>query len=318
MQNSATSPNNARFWVRPYEFEGDGSTGAALDVATVEVAGKTRTFWLKTLENRLFFRETGRDENWNFGAIEELSESEKSDLPMALANVLTSENYGRVVLPSFASRPKYLLVSPDDKFSTRVPNVSATWQSDWKPQSSARVRPFLDWSPGVFGSIANYQRQQIPPDYFAMLQQTPVPVMNAYWARGSQPEWERVVKSFFVYYLSRSAEPSEPSSLTWRLHSAWSLGEMSFWHYQGFPKPIWMFPNFGISRSMQKRLRFIKGEFRFAGQKEGVNGSCRPLTLQGIVTQPTHHEILEAHLYLRDWIHQRLPPERARQWLDFS
>ena len=61
---------NARFWVRPYEFEGDGSTGAAQAMETVNVGGRERTFWLKELEDRLFFREVGRGEEWNFGSLE--------------------------------------------------------------------------------------------------------------------------------------------------------------------------------------------------------------------------------------------------------
>jgi hypothetical protein len=46
---------HANFWVRPFQFRGDGSSGAAHAFARIEIGGKEREFWLKVVENRLFF-----------------------------------------------------------------------------------------------------------------------------------------------------------------------------------------------------------------------------------------------------------------------
>ena len=321
MNQIATSPDNARFWVRPYEFEGDGSHGAAEDVASLEVGGKTRTFWLKTLENRLFFREIGRDENWNFGALDELSETEKLDLPSALARVLANESYGRVVLPRDVQRPCLFLATRDERALLLAPGCSLRAQGAWMPQNSARARPFLDRSPGVFESLNLKKcRGQLTIDQaFAEIYQLPIRVIRCRWLRGTQPEWERVVKAFFHLWWTHfhaALEADEP--IQWELQSAWAMQAPQFY----LKKPLYHgFYRSDFQWSLESRADFLRTQFLFVGQgKEikylgmDITGAC---ALHGIVSQPTHHEILEAHLFLRDWINQKLPSAKAKKWLDF-
>ncbi len=320
MTATANPLDQARFWVRPYEFEGDGSHGAANSIASLEVTGKTRTFWLKTLENRLFFREVGRDESWNFSAIEELRESEKSDLPTALANVLASENYGRVVLPDGLWRAHHLLVAPDDRLWTLVGGVEVSPESRWKSQKSARARHFLDWPPGVFSSITRYRFHPAGlPDFLAELNRSPVPSIAPCWLLGSQQEWERVIKSLFICCGLGASEPVEKSSIVWDLSSAYSQHGMIFGFLWQMSDMLEISPSFNLySRPIEQRARFIINQFSFIGQTHYNGENCRAFKIEGVINAPTNHEILEAQLYLRDWINQRLPPEQARRWLDFS
>ncbi len=312
---------NARFWVRPYEFEGDGSTGAAADVVTLEVAGKTRTFWLKALENRLFFREVGRDEDWNFGALEELDEAEKSDLPAALAKVLASENYGRVVLPVSVPRPCFLLVSPDGRIRCGVPQSSPHAIFERKAPHTMWTNRFLDWKPGAFHVIGTpHLLKAKVPDFMAELAKTECPLIDAHWAAGSQQEWENLIKAFFHEHWSQAEQNNKaPFCVLWELDSACSTREMDLDFYRAYlPLSARRGDIFVLHRDSRRLLRFIETQFRFVGQQANAWDYCAHLTLRGAVNSPTHHEILEAHLFLRGWIHQRLPPEQARQWLEFS
>ena len=315
MRANVLDLQRARFWVRPYEFEGDGSTGAADDVAALEVGGQTRTFWLKTLEGRLFFREVGRDEAWNFGALE-IARSD--DLAAELARVLASENYGRVVLLQNIRRPEYLLAAPNERFQTCITHAQVTLTGRWKPQKSARIRHFLDWPLGVFGSINYNNVQPVSLEFVEALLQAPIAVVAARWTRGSQQEWERVINAVLVCGLAHFCEESDQWSAIWDLQSAWAHGEMYFSCRYEIHSLLQVMPDFSpFSRFVQQRARFLKNDFCFVGQDKDSGGNCRPLTLQGTVTAPTHHEILEAHVFLRDWINQRLPPTKARRWLDF-
>ena len=319
--NNSASLANARFWVRPYEFEGDGSHGVAAAVASIEIGGKMRTFWLKTLENRLFFREIERDGSWNFGALDELGEAEQSDLPRALARVLASENYGRVVLPRDVQRPCLFLATPDERVWLLAPRSSIRVQGVWTPQKSALVRPFIERSVGVFESLSSKKcrGQKTIVQALAEISQLPIPTIRRRWARGTPQEWERVVKAFFHLWWShfhRASEVTEQSQ--WELRSAWALQNSCFHRgelYYG------RFHWFAFAAPLQRRADFICKEFLFVGQGKCKQtdylgrDSVEPRSLYGTVSQPTHHEILEAHLFLRDWINERLPPEKAHRWL---
>ena len=320
MNKDATSLAGARFWVRPYEFEGDGSTGAADDVASLEVGGKTRTFWLKTLENRLFFREIGRDENWNFGALELLT---NDDLPLELERVLASENYGRVVLPNDARRPCLFLATPDERVLLLAPRSFICAQGVWMPQNSARARLFLDRSPAIFGSLSfdKCRGQKTIKQAFAEIYQSPIRVIRRRWLRGTQSEWECVVKAFFLLWwthLHTASDADEP--IRWELQSAWAMQAPQFYLkeplYHGFHRSDFQWP-------LESRADFLRTQFLFVGQGKYKHtdylerDSVEARTISGIVSQPTHHEILESHLFLRDWINQKLPPAKAKRWLDF-
>ena len=321
MNQTVISPAEARFWVRPYEFEGDGSHGAAADVASLEVGGKMRTFWLKTLENRLFFREVGRDENWNFGALDELSETEKLDLPAALARVVANENYGRVVLPMSVPRPCYLLVTPDGRIRCGVPQNSLHAFFERKPSHTMFDNHFLDWRPGAFHVISTHHALYAKvPDFWHELADIRAPLISARWATGSQQEWESAIQAFFFRCWSQLTYSNDASfCVLWEVQSAWSMGEPRCNFYCSAALLMRAGEQISLNRYPKKRLRFIEKKMSFVGQQEGNwRSHIQPLNLSGIIHAPTNHEILEAHLYLRDWIHQRLPPERARQWLDFS
>lgn len=326
MPTNAVSPANARFWVRPYEFEGDGSNGVAADVASLEVAGKTRNFWLKALDNRLFFREVGRDENWNFGAIEELRKSEKSDLPLALANVLANENYGRVVLPGEAPRPCLYLVKPDNKFWFGSPQTQLHERGVWSPHKATRPQAFIERPTGYFKTLADcnsehaFDREQ---ELFAPLYKMPLPTLRQNWVVGSEQEWRRVVTAFFHFWWPKFREQGEFKELiAWQLRSAWPMEPMELkrltrWGY-------WATVSYA-SPPLRRRAQWLTEQFCWigAGKTKASSswghkldfGSC---VLQGAVSAPTQHEIVEAHLLLRDWINPRLPPEQARKWLEFS
>ena len=311
----------ARFWVRPFEFEGDGSTGAAADVASLEVGGKTRMFWLKTLHNRLFFREIGRDESWNFGALEALSEPEKSDLPLALAHVLASDNYGRVLLPDSPPMPCYLLNAPDGRVRCGVPRSALHAFFERKHPHTMWNNHFLDWRPGAFKVIGtSHSLHCNAPEFVEKLDDIPVPSIGARWERGSQQEWRDVLQAFFFRqwpYLRRFGDAN--FAVQWRYQGEWAMGNSFFrYHRVDLSSAIAWMNDCELEKPEARRLRFIQNQFCFGGQEENGYGGCKPLWLNGTIHAPTHHEILEAHLYLRDWIGQRLPLERARQWLDFS
>ena len=330
MNANATSPAKARFWVRPYEFEGDGSHGAAEDVASLEVGGKTRTFWLKTLENRLFFREVGRDENWNFGAREELSDAEKSDLPLALARVLASENYGRVVLLKEELCPCFGLAHPDGQVRCHVPNHSLNVIRRWKPTVFAGPEPkpesqqqnFLDWN---LNDIGLDSPSQLFHEFRHFLKNIPTPIIEFQWIRGSHQEMNDILKSFIVHYWSELVAncpfTETVRCIGWNYTTAWQMREPQFYLTCYFDiqlhrgQYLWL----GKTPEIQKFLDAIVEQFHLIGQGENpTDKKCCPYTAKEKISAPTHHEILEAHLFLRDWINQRLPPERARQWLDFS
>ena len=189
-----TPPQNARFWVRPYEFEGDGSTGAAEDVVSLEIGGRLRTFWLKSLEGRLFFREVGRNEDWNFGA---LDVSDGGDLPRVLVSVLESERYGRVVLPLEAPRPCFLLAASRGQIQCRVPARQLSASTERTPPHTMFDSAFLDWAPKSFGVIASdhFLSAEVP-NFWNELTQSAAPVIEPHWARGSLQEWKRTMRAF--------------------------------------------------------------------------------------------------------------------------
>ena len=325
VKNNATSLSDslldARFWVRPFEFEGDGSLGAADDVASLEVGGKMRTFWLKRLDGRLFFREIGRDENWNFGTLDPLAES---DLPAVLARALKSESYGRVVLPKDMSRPCCFVATPDSKFQLVVPNSHITARGAWSPQRSSLSRPFIERAPGVYGMLASrplYRQSKDVHNAFGELSQISIPVIRRRWSRGSEQEWEQVSRAFFHRWWPHFSLSPDSPVLHWELKSAWSMEGSDFrqielWgHWAYFVQ--WP-PN------LKRRANVMSKQFSFVGQgkteqldKWGRN-ITGPRLLRGRVSPPTHHETLEAHLLLRDWINERLPLAKAKEWLDFS
>lgn len=319
MNQITIAPDNARFWVRPYEFEGDSSHGAADDVASLEVGGKTRTFWLKTLENRLFFREIGRDENWNFGALEELSESEKSDLPMALANVLANENYGRVVLAVSTPRPCLLLAAPDGRVRCGVPQNSLHAFFERKRSHTMFNNHFLDWRPGAFYVISTYHAlYEKVPEFWHELANIPVPLLSAHWATGSRNEWERTLQALFFCFWPEFTKTDELLMVKWNLQSACMISDMAFrYEFEFANRPSQWWIRHPLPVTLQRRLRYVRKQNRFVGQ-EGGYYKITPLEISGIIRAPTHHEILEAHFQLRDWVSGHLPPERVRQWLDFS
>ncbi len=323
MNQIATSPDNARFWVRPYEFEGDGSHGAAENVASLEVGGKTRTFWLKTLENRLFFREVGRDENWNFGAIDELSDAEKSALPSALARVLASENYGRVVLPDSPSSPFYLLAALDGRIRCDVPKHSLHAFFDHKYPHTMWNNSFLDWRPGAFQKIGTFHSIRYnAPEFSEKLGDIPVPVIAAHWSVGSQKEWEHMLQTLCFCFWPEFNNIEDLVAIEWYLQSDFSMKDGLFLCGLEFATDIPSETQRPLLHALQRRLRYVRKQNLFAGQKRNPRPNMLPFIvpeeISGTIHAPTHHEILEAHLYLRDWINQRLPPERAREWLDFS
>lgn len=325
MQNSATSRDNARFWVRPYEFEGDGSLGVATDVASLEVAGKTRTFWLKMLENRLFFREVGRDESWNFGAIEELNDSEKSDLPMALANVLANENYGRVVLPGEAPRPCLYLVGPDSRFWFGSPQNQLQERGVWSPHKATRFQIFLERPARYFKTLVEcnsehgFDKEQ---ELFAQLYKLPRPILRPKWIVGSEQEWRRVVTAFFHFWWPQFREEFESEDLIeWQLWSAWAMEPMELNRFSSWG--YWI-PVSYSAPPLRRRAQYLIDQFCWIGAGKTKATGCwgqkidfGPHALRGTVSSPTHHEILEAHVFLRDWINQRLPAKQARRWLEF-
>ena len=325
MNKDATSLDKARFWVRPYEFEGDGTTGAALAAAAcIEVGGKTRTFWIKTLENRLFFREIGRDDGWNFGALEKLSEAEQSDLPTALARVLARESYGRVVLLEGENRPCFGLASPNGQVQCLVPDHQLSTVSRWKMSTTGKElgyesqeTPLIDWQPG---SLYINKTSQLFHEFRRDLKSLPAPLIEVKWVRGSHQEVENILKSFLVYHWRVLTDfPDNVIHMEWRHSTAWQMQNSAVFlsvHFDFRPH----FP-YGISQlytpRMQQLLEAINRRFLVVGQGEH-QGKCYRYTAKGRVSEPTHHEILEAHLYLRDWINERLPPKQARKWLDFS
>ena len=327
MNNSARSPSGARFWVRPYEFEGDGSPGAAADVASLQVGGKTRMFWLKTLENRLFFREVERDEQWNFGALEELSDAEKLDLPLALANVLASENYGRVVLPFDAPRPCLFLAGMNNQFWFSATRSQARKHGDWKPHKSNKKAEFLDRPAKYFQQLREpssehaHERQS---ELFADLHALPKPSVRRQWLLGSEQECRLTMTAFFHLWWAHFRETNElEAPILWRLYSAWAMNSMDLRRLH----PNWNYWTRVALESppLQRRADWLVTQFYFSGQdksrEKGSSGQklgFGPHVISGVVSEPTHHEILEAHLFLRDWINQRLPPAKARRWLDFS
>ncbi len=322
--DNAISLADARFWVRPYEFEGDGSTGAALDVATVEVGGKTRTFWLKTLENRLFFREIGRDENWNFGALDELDDAEHSDLPSALANVLARENYGRVVLPDSPLCPSYLLAAPAGRIRCAVPQNSLHAFFERKYPHTMFNNHFLDWRPGAFQVISTYHSlQNNVPEFLEKTDNIPTPKISAHWSVGSQAEWERTLQAVCLCHWPNLNHNGNLVAIEWNLQSACAIKEMAFqYEFEFTTRPSQWWIQTPLPRALQGRLRYVRKQNLFVGQTENIHRHILPrilpIEISGTIHAPTHHEILEAHFYLRDWINQRLPPESARQWLDFS
>ena len=325
MNQIAHAPGKVRFWVRPYEFEGDGSNGAAVAAASIEVGGKARAFWIKTLENRLFFREIGRDENWSFGAVDELSDAEKSDLPGTLARVLASENYGRVLLPYDARRPCLFLATPDERVLLLAPRASIRAQGAWMPQNAARARPFIERPPSIFNSLSskNCRGQNTIDQAFTEISQLPIRVIRRRWARGTQSEWERVFKAFSQYWwrhLHRASELEE--QVRWELQSAWAMQSPTI-HLREFYRSYGRFHWLICEKPLRSRAEFICRQFLFVGQgkceQTDYSGLDRvePRSLHCTVSQPTHHETLEANLYLRDWIYQKLPPAKAKKWLDF-
>lgn len=203
-----TSPQNARFWVRPYEFEGDGSTGAADAVATLEFDGKLRTFWLKKLEGRLFFREVGRGEEWTFGALK-LGEA---DLP----KILESDSYGRVVLPNDAPRPCLYLVGPDNRFWFGSPQTHLRERGVWSPHKAARVQLFLERPIRYFKTLADCNSEHAfdqEQETFAQLYEMPLPTLRQKWVVGSEQEWRRVVTAFFYHWWPQFREMCESEDL---------------------------------------------------------------------------------------------------------
>ena len=320
MNKDATSLASARFWVRPHEFEGDGSTGAALDVAAVEVGGKTRTFWLKTLENRLFFREIGRDENWNFGALEPLT---NDDLPLELERVLASENYGRVVLPDSPLSPLYLLAVLDGRVRCGVPKHSLHAFFDHKYPHTMLNNHFLDWRPGAFQKIStSHSIHENAPEFSEEIRDIPVPVIPAHWAMGSQAEWEHTLESLFFCFWSDFNNIEDLVAVEWNLQSTFSMEDGLFRCELEFAKYISAETQRPLLYALHSRLRYVRKQNLFVGQTENIHRHILPrilpIEISGTIHAPTNHEILEAHLFLRDWINERLPPDKARQWLEFS
>ena len=320
MNKDATSLASARFWVRPYEFEGDGSTGAALDVAAVEVGGKTRTFWLKALENRLFFREIERDENWNFGALELLT---NDDLPLELERVLASENYGRVVLPDSPLCPCYLLVAPAGRIRCAVPRNSLHAFFERKPPHTMFNNHFLDWRPGAFQVISTYHslRDNVP-EFLEKTDDIPTPKIPAHWFVGSQAEWKRALQSLFFCYWPNLNHSGDLVAIEWNLQSACAIKEMAFrYEFEFTTRPSQWRTQPPLSRAFQRQIRYVRKQNLFVGQTENIHRHILPrilpIEISGTIHAPTNHEILEAHLFLRDWINQKLPPEKAKKWLDF-
>lgn len=190
-----------------------------------------RAFWIKTLENRLFFREIGRDEAWNFGAIEELDAAEQSDLPMALANVLANENYGRVLLPASLPRPCYLLAAPDGRIRCGVPQNTLHAFFERKPSHTMFNNHFLNWRPRAFHVVGRpHFIEAEAPRFWEELSKSSAPLVAAQWNRGSQPEWEKVLGAFFFRYWSQIEETSNaPFSIVWQLESSRSMREGEFY-----------------------------------------------------------------------------------------
>lgn len=78
------------------------------------------------------------------------------------------------------------------------------------------------------------------------------------------------------------------------------------------------------SSPLRRRAQGLIDQFCWIGAgKMNATGSWGqkidfgPRALRGSVTAPTHHEILEAHVFLREWVNQKLPPAKAKKWLDF-
>lgn len=306
---------NARFWVRPYEFEGDGSNGEAQAMETLQVGGRERTFWLKELEGRLFFREVGRGEEWNFGSLEaaELRDFER---------ILEEERFGRVILPFGASRPCLLLVAANRRIVCLVLHSDIVVSDGWKKGDLPRNLAFLDWGIGHFeelllSGVANIGSFGPPINHLhRKMDRMPVVTHPEAWLRGSLDELENLFNAlFFNCWEDLAYQECDEMKFSWELKSAWAMRPMEIYGSDLLSEVCNCESR--IPPYLKPKVRFLLSHFLWVGQVESRYGRCEPRRILRTLQAPTFHERIEAHRILKEWVSQKMAPEEARDWLNF-
>ena len=175
----------------------------------------------------------------------------------------------------------------------------------------------LDWTPKSLNAVMRQRPLAMNlPEFYCELVQTPAFLIKARWARGSHQEWKNVIRATFFSQWSRFEDAGQESwMIEWQLKSASAMNASVFHFYrQFFPSLAYQKHSSLLPHSSRRLLRFVVGQFCFVAQKEDLFKQTRSVTLSGAIHAPTHHEILESRLFLRDWISQQLPPQRAGKW----
>ena len=311
----SNSLQNARFWVRPYEFEGDGSNGAAQAMETWPVGGRERTFWLKELEGRLFFREVGRGEEWNFGSLEAAKLSD-------WVRILEDENFGRVILPLEANRPCLLFVAANRKMVFLVPNSDVVAFNFWRMKDLPQDLAFYDWEMDVFkelwtDGIRIAGSSGTPKGHIRWrMNQLPIPTVPEMWIRGSQNEFIKLINSFcHLFWDELKSDSRQHDLFTWQLDSAWAMAEMKFATGDNFL--LTLRRGIQMPEQLKPKMKVLLEHFLWVGQENINNYATRPAGLGESLQAPTFHEKIEAHRILKEWVSDKMAPDEARDWLNF-
>ena len=338
---------HANFWVRPFQFRGDGSSGAAHAFARIETGGEMREFWLKVVENRLFFRETHRGQNWTFGCLERVGFVDESELVRALQLALEGGRFGRLIWPGInaslfdAGSGSYneglfvCLATEAAQLHILAPGVGelAVGSTQWE---GSRRNHFLDWRPeGVATLCKSYRYSRLLSNAGAELWKRYDPLLAhiprepllgpvpSRWIRGENPQLQMLIRALCVSMWHRIAL-TDLRALRISLSSSYALRPMqlTIGCWNGHWNVLSSAPHDnGFPAILRQRSRFVAQKFEFIGQQTNRHNELyvSPYKSQWQIDEPpTAHEQIEAQLLLREWISQKLPPEHVEGWLNFT